>query len=324
MKAIVYTKYGPPDVVLRLQEVQPPVLNEGEALVRIHAAGLNYVDTHLVSGEPVIARLWSGLSGPRHPIPGADIAGRVEAVGGGVTQFQKGDEVFGDLAECGWGGLAEYAAVPEKYLAPKPANLSFEQAAAVPQAGVTALQALRDYGNIRTGMKVLIVGASGGVGTFAVQIAKSFGAEVTGVCRTCNLELVRSIGAVRVVDYTREDFAANGRRYDLILATAGYRSIFDYRRALSPQGTYVMIGGSTAQKMQGFLLGPWISLLGSRKMRSVGSGPDIEDLEFLKQLLETGKVKPVIDRSYEIRDTAEAFRYLGEGHARGKVVIAVP
>jgi NADPH:quinone reductase-like Zn-dependent oxidoreductase len=322
MKAIVYKEYGPPEAVLRLQEAQSPVLKDGETLVRIRAAGLNYVDTHLVSGEPFIARLWSGLS--KHAIPGADIAGRVEAVGGGVTQFQPGDDVFGDLAACGWGGLAEYAAVPEQFLAPKPANLSFEEAAAVPQAAVTALQALRDFGKISPGMKVLIVGASGGVGTFAVQIAKSYGAEVTGVCRTRNLELVRSIGADRVIDYTREDFAANGRRYDLILATAGYRSLLDYRRALTDWGTYVMVGGSSAQKMQGFLLGPWISLLGGRKMRSVGSGPDAEDLRFLKQLLEAGKMKPVIDRCYEIRDAAEAFRYLGEGHARGKVVVTVP
>lgn len=257
MKAIVYTEYGPPDV-LQLREVENPTPKDDEVLVKVHAASVNYADWAFVRGKLFLVRLMgAGLLKPRNAILGADIAGRVEAVGRNVKQFQPGDEVFGDISACGFGGFAKYVSVPEHALALKPANLSFEESAAVPMAGVVALQGLRDQGQIQPGQKVLIVGASGGNGTFAVQIAQSFGAEVTGVCSTRNLDLVRSIGADQVIDYTREDFTQSGQRYDLILATGGYRSIFDYRRALSPEGTYVMVGGAMAQIYEAMLLGPF-------------------------------------------------------------------
>jgi len=323
MKAIVYTKYGPPDDVLELKEVEKPTPSDDEVLVEVHAASVNHTDLHLVTGEPFVARLWSGLLEPKHNIPGGDIAGRVEAVGRNVKQFQPGDEVFGDKAACGWGAFAQYVCVPENELALKPARMTFEEAAAVPQAAVSALQALRDKGQIQPGQKVLINGASGGVGTFAVQIAKSFGAEVTGVCSTRKLDMVRSIGADHVIDYTQEDFTISGQRYDLILAAGGYHSISDYKRALSPKGIYVMIGGSTAQKLQALFLGPLISMTGSKKLGSFMGKPNQKDLVFLIALFEAGKVVPVIDRCYPLSEVAEAFRYLGEGHAKGKVVITV-
>jgi NADPH:quinone reductase-like Zn-dependent oxidoreductase len=322
MKAIVYTKYGPPDV-LELKEVDKPTPSDDEVLVKVHAASVNHTDWYLVTGEPFVARLWSGLLEPKNKIPGGDIAGRVEAVGANVEQFQPGDEVFGDKAGSGWGGFAEYVCVPENELALKPASITFEEAAAVPQAAVSALQGLRDEGQIQLGQKVLINGASGGVGTFAVQIAKSFGAEVTGVCSTRKLDMVRSIGADQVIDYTQEDFTKSGQLYDLIVATGGYHPISDYKRSLSPKGIYVMIGGSTAQKLQAFLLGPLISMTGSKKIRSLNGKPNQKDLVFMNELLEDGKVVPVIDRRYPLSEVAEAFRYFGEGHARGKVVITV-
>jgi NADPH:quinone reductase-like Zn-dependent oxidoreductase len=258
MKAIVYEAYGPPEV-LQLKEVEKPTSKDDKVLVKVHAAAVNYGDWAILRGKPFVVRLMSGgLLKPKHTILGADIAGRVEAVGGNVKQFRPGDEVFGDISGCGFGGFAEYVSVPENALALKPANISFEEAAAVPMAGVVALQGLRDQGEIQAGQKVLIVGASGGNGTFAVQIAKSFGAKVTGVCSTRNVDLVRSIGADQVIDYTREDFTTSGQRYDLILAAGGYRSIFDYRRALSPKGTYVMAGGAMAQVYEAMILGPVI------------------------------------------------------------------
>jgi NADPH:quinone reductase-like Zn-dependent oxidoreductase len=269
-----------------------------------------------------VVRLEFGLLKPKYRIPGSEIAGRVEAVGGKVRQFRLGDEVFGDLSDCGRGGFAEYVCARENALALKPANISFEEDAAVPETALVALQSLRDIGQIKTGQQVLIYGASGGVGTFAVQIAKSFGAEVTGVCSTRNLDLVRSIGADHVIDYTREDFTRTGRRYDLIVATAGYRSIFDYKRALTPGGIYVAPGGSLAQIFQALLLGPFISMTGSRKLGSLLVKPN-KDLAFMKELIEAGKVKPVIDRRYQLSEAAEALRYYAEGHARGKVVITV-
>ncbi len=241
MKAVVYTKYGPPDV-LQLKEVEKPTPNDDEVLIKVRAASVNPLDWHLMRAEPFLARLEVGFLKPKNKILGADIAGRVEAVGRNVKQFQLGDEVFGEIFENGLGGFAEYVSVPESALALKPANISFEAAAAVPIAALTALQGLRDKGEIQSGQKVLINGASGGVGTFAVQIAKSFGAEVTGVCSTRNLEMVRSIGSDQVIDYTQEDFTKNGQRYDLILDVAAYHSIFDYKRALSPEGIYVMVG----------------------------------------------------------------------------------
>jgi NADPH:quinone reductase-like Zn-dependent oxidoreductase len=264
-----------------------------------------------------------GLLKPKKTIPGAALAGQVEAVGSNVKQFKPGDEVFGDLSECGWGAFAEYVCARETALALKPANTTFEAAAAVPLAAVTALQGLRNKGHIQAGQKVLINGASGGVGTFAVQIAKSFGAEVTAVCSTSKVDMVRSMGADHVIDYTQEDFTQNGQYYDLIFAANGYHPILAYRRALSPKGTYVMSGGSMAQVFQAMLLGPWLSMIGTKKMGNMMAKPNNKDLAFLKELIEAGKVKPVIDRCYPLAEVPEALRYLEEGHAQGKVVITV-
>lgn len=321
MKAIVYTHYGSPDVI-RLKEVEEPTPREDEVLIKVHAASVNAADWHYLRGAPFLFRMESGFPKPKNPFLGADVAGRVEAVGRNVTQFQPGDEVFGDLSISGRGTFAEYVCAREDALALKPANISFEEAAAVPVAAVTALQGLRT-GKIQSGQKVLINGASGGVGTFAVQIAKAFGAEVTAVCSTRKLEMVRSIGADHVIDYTQEDFARNGQRYDLILAANGYRSISDYKRALSPTGMYVMSGGTMAQMFEVMLLGPWMSRNGSQKMGNSAAKPDQKDLVFVKELLEAGKVVPVIDRCYPLSETADALRYLEEGHARGKIVITI-
>jgi NADPH:quinone reductase-like Zn-dependent oxidoreductase len=323
MKAIVYEKYGPPDV-LQLKEIEKPAPKDNEVLVEVHAASVNAYDWHLLSADIFLVRLMGrGLLKPKNTIPGADIAGRVEAVGRNVKQFQPGEDVFGDIAAYGNGGFAEYVSVPETALAHKPANLSFEQAAAVPMAAVTALQGLRDHGQIQPGQKVLINGASGGVGTFAVQIAKSFGAEVTAVCSTGNLGQARSIGADQAIDYTLEDFTQNGQQYDLILAANGYHSLSDYKRALTSRGIYVMAGGSMAQIFEAMFLGSWMSKKGGKKMGGVSAKTSKKDLALLKELLEAGKVVPVIDRCYPLSEAAEALRYLGKGHARGKVVITV-
>ena len=268
-------------------------------------------------------RFTSGLLKPKHQILGAAFAGRVETVGRNVTQFQPGDEVFGDVSACGFGAFAEYVSVPENAVALKPTRLTFEEAATVPVSAVTALQGLRDKGQIRPGQKVLINGASGGVGTFAVQIAKSFGTEVTAVCSTRNVDIVRSIGADHVIDYTQEDFTRNGQRYDLILAVNGRHSISAYKRALHPEGVYVMTGGSNAQLFQAMLLGPLISRTGRQKMGNSAHKPNQRDLMFMKELLEASKVKPVIDRRFPLRDVADAIRYLEAGHAQGKVVITM-
>ena len=320
MKAIVRTQYGSPDV-LQLKEVEKPAPNDGEILVKIHAASANPLDWHRMRGAPFLVRLDEGLRKPRNPRLGADIAGRVEAVGNNVTQFQPGDEVFGVCA----GGFAEYASVPESKLALKPANSSFEEAAAAPVAAFTALQGLRDKGQIQPGQKVLVNGASGGVGTFAVQIAKSFGTEVTGVCSTRNLDMVRSIGADHVIDYTQDDFTKNGQSYDLIYDAVGNRSVSDYKRALRLQGTCVIVGFSTLSRLlEHMFLGPLMSMTGNKKIGLMGvAKPNQKDLVFVKELLEAGKVVPVIDRRYPLSETAEAIRYLEEGHARGKVVITV-
>src|SRR6266567_4148252 len=309
MKAMVYHTYGSPDV-LKLEEV--------------HATSVNAGDWHLLRAKPFLMRFMGfGLIKPKHTILGSDIAGRVEVVGRNVTQFQLGDEVFGNTVKSGFGGFAEYVAVPENALVLKPTTISFEEAAAVPQAALTALQGLRDKGHIQKGQKVLINGAGGGVGTFAVQLAKSFGAEVTAVCSTRNLDIVRSIGADHVIDYTQEDFTRNGQRYDLILAVNGYHSISDYKRALNPEGVYVTTGGSNAQMFQGMLLGPLISRTGRQKMGNSAHKPNQKDLIFMKELIEAGKVTPVIDRRFPLRDVADAIRYLEAGHAQGKVIITV-
>ena len=323
MKAIICTEYGPPDV-LQLKEVEKPTPKDNEVLVKVHSVSVNNPDWGFVRGKPFMARLWCGFLKPKFKILGSDIAGRVEAVGRSVKQFQPGDEVFGDISLYGFGGFAEYVSVPENALAHKPTNISFEEAAAVPQAAVVALQGLRYAGQIRPGQKVLIYGASGGIGTFAVQIAKSFGAEVTGVCSTRNLDMVRSIGADQVIDYTQEDFTKSGKHYDRILAVLGYRPLLGYKRALSPRGVYCATGGSLAQVFQAMLLGPLISMIGTKKMGSIGVARiNQKDLVFIKELIEAGKVKPVIDRRYKLSEVAEALRYYGERHARGKVVITI-
>ena len=323
MKAIVYHKYGSPDV-LELKEVEKPTPKDDEVLVKVHAASLNAADWHLLRGKPFLVRLMGfGLLKPKNKILGADMAGRVEAVGRNVKQFQPGDEVFGEISECGFGAFAEYVCAPENALALKPASMAFDEAAAVPLAALTALRGLRDKGQIQPGQKVLINGASGGVGTFAVQIAKSFGAEVTAVCSTRNLDKARSIGADQVIDYTQDDFTKSGQRYDLILAANGYHSIWDYKRALSPKGIYVMVGGSMAQMYQAMFLGPLISKTGSKKMGFLLQKSNQEDLVFMRELLEAGKVVSVIDRRYPLSEVPEALRYLEEGHARGKVVITL-
>jgi NADPH:quinone reductase-like Zn-dependent oxidoreductase len=323
MKAIWQTSYGPPDS-LQFREVEKPTPKEDEVLVKIYAASVNAYDWHLLTADIFLVRfMGGGFRKPKHTIPGADIAGRVEAVGANVQQFKPGDEVFGDIAGRGTGGFAEYASAPESALALKPANLSFEQAAAVPMAAITALQGLRDEGHIQPGQKVLIQGASGGVGTFAVQIAKSFGAQVTAVCSPRNLDQARSLGADHVIDYTKEDFTQSGKQYDLILAANGYHSLPAYKRALTPQGVYVMSGGTTAQIFQAMLLGAWMSKAGGKKMGNVSARQSQKDLIVLREMLEAGRVVPVIDRRYPLSETAEALRYLGERHARGKIVITV-
>jgi NADPH:quinone reductase-like Zn-dependent oxidoreductase len=321
MKAIVYTKYGPPDI-LQLKEIEKPVPKDNEVLVRILAASLNAYDWHLLRGKPFLVRLMGfGLLKPKKAILGADMAGRIEAVGGNVKQLRPGDEVFGP----GRGTAAEYVCAPESALALKPANQSFEDAAAVPMAAITALQGLRDKGRIRPGQNVLIEGASGGVGTFAVQIAKSFGAKVTAVCSTRNQDQARSLGADHVIDYTREDFAKSGQRYDLIFVANGYRPIFDYKRALSPKGICVMAGGSStmAQMFKDMLLGRWISMTSGKKIGSMLAKRNAEDLAYLGELIEAGKIRPVIERRYPLSQAGEAVRYLEEGHARGKIVITI-
>jgi NADPH:quinone reductase-like Zn-dependent oxidoreductase len=322
MKAIVYTTYGSPSDVLQFKEVATPAPKDNEVLVKVYAASVNDWDWGLLRGKPFANRAMFGLLKPRISILGCDIAGRAEAVGRNVEQFQLGDEVYGDISGCGFGAFAQYVSVPETALALKPASMTFEQAAATPQAGLLALQGLRDKGQIQPDQKVLINGASGGTGTFAVQIAKSFGAEVTGVCSTRKMDLVRSLGADHVIDYTQEDFTKSGRAYDFILDVAAHHSIFDYRRALSPKGIYAVLGGSYARIFEVMLLGPLISMTGSKKM-SLLMLKQNKDLALMNELFEAGKVVPVIDRRYPLSEVPEALRYFGEGLHKGKVVITV-
>ena len=314
MKAIVYERYGSPDV-LELRDVEKPSVTDDGVLVRVRAASTNPYDWHFMRGKPYFARLMFGLFKPKAHGLGADLAGEVEAVGKDVTRFRPGDAVFGEAA----GAFAEYTCVPEGTLALKPANLSFEQAAAVPMGGVTALQGLRDRGKIRAGQRVLILGASGGVGTFAVQIAKSFGAEVTGVCSTRNVERVRKIGADHVVDYTREDFTRSGARYDLLLDTIGNRSLRECRRVLQPKAVYVHVGGRMARVLALPIVSPFVS----QTLVQLIAKRNKDDLEILSRLIDAGKITPVIDRTYPLSEVPTAIRYLEGGHARGKVVITV-
>ena len=322
MKAMVCTKYGSPDV-LQLKEVAKPAPKQDEVLVKVHAASLNAADLETLRGEFIVR-----IAAPRKPmykILGSDIAGRVEAVGGNVKRFQPGDEVWGDLSfPHGLGALAEYVCASEEALAPKPAKMTFEEAATYPQAAIIALQSLRDKGQIQPGHKVLINGAGGGMGTFAVQIAKHFGAEVTGVDSTSKLGLLRSIGADQVMDYTHEDYTRSGQHYDLILDVAAHRSVFDYYRALSPEGIFMMVGGSLSTLLQVVFLGALISRIGSKKIGLNTWKPNKrEDLALLGELFETGEVVPVIDKCYPLSEAAEAFRQLEAGHVKGKVVITM-
>jgi NADPH:quinone reductase-like Zn-dependent oxidoreductase len=321
MKAIVFEKYGSPDV-LELKEVAKPAPKENQVLVKVQATAVNPLDWHRMRGAPFIARLDGGFFKPKDTRLGADIAGQVEAVGKNVKEFRPGDEVFGEI---GAGGLAEYVCVREDQIALKPANLSFVQAAATPVVGFTALQGLRDMGKIQAGQTVLVNGAAGGVGSFAVQLAKSYGTHVTGVCSTRNLEMVRSLGADHVIDYTQEDFTNDGQQYDLIYDAVGNRSVSDYKRALRPGGICSIAGFTTLSRLfEHIILGAWASRGGKVKIGLMGTAsPNKKDLLVIKELLEAGKVVPVIDRCYPLSETAEAIRYLETGHARGKVVVIV-
>jgi NADPH:quinone reductase-like Zn-dependent oxidoreductase len=324
MKAMICTRYGPPDV-LQLQEVTKPAPRDDEVLIKIHATSINSRDWRLMRANPFFIRLAAGgLLKPKNPILGADVAGQVEVVGRNVKLIQPGDEVFGFLPiASGRGTFAEYVCANENAITLKPANLTFEQAAAVPVAAMTALQGLRDDGNIRPGQKVLINGASGGVGTFAVQIAKAIGAEVTAVCSTRNLEMVRSIGADHVIDYKKEDFIKNGQQYDLILAVNGYHPISNYLNALKPDGTYVVAGGSMFQLAQAASYRKKVSKTGVQKIYVASLVQSQKDLIFIKELLESGKIMPVIDGCYPLSKTPEAFWYFEKAHPKGKVVICV-
>lgn len=323
MKTIVYTQYGSPDV-LQLMDIPKPEPTENQILVKVHAATINALDYRRFESLSFMGRLMEERMTKSVGKPlGADIAGVVEAVGANIKQFKPGDEVFG-TASGSRGGFAEYACSGENYLALKPANVSFEAAAAVPVAAITALQGLRDKGQIQPGQKVLINGAGGGVGTFAVQIAKAFGAEVTAVCSARNAEMVRSIGAEHVIDYAKEDFTQSGKCYDLIFAVNGFNPLSAYRHALTPQGTYVCAGGALPQIFQAMLLGPMMSSKNGKKLGSMGIARiNQKDLLALKELLETGKVAPVIDKTYPLNEIPDAMRYLLKGHARGKVVVHV-
>jgi NADPH:quinone reductase-like Zn-dependent oxidoreductase len=320
MKAVVYTAYGSPDI-LQLTEVEKPTPTENQVLVKVYAASVNPLDWHRMRGAPFLARLEEGLRKPKNPRIGADLAGRVEAVGSSVMQFQPGDAVFG----CVTGAFAEYVCACETAFALKPTNLSFEEAASIPVVAFTALQGLRDTGQIQPGQKVLVNGASGGVGTFAVQLAKSFGAEVTGVCSTRNVDMVRSIGADHVIDYMQADFTKQGQLYDLIYDAVGNRSVADYKRALKPQGRCVIAGFTTLPRLfEHIVVGAWVSKMGNTKIGLMGvAKPNQKDLVVAKELLEASKVVPVIDKRYPLRETAEAIRYLEAGHARGKVIITL-
>ena len=322
MKAIVFTEYGSPNR-LQIKEVEKPTPKDDEVLVKVHASSINSWDWEFQSGTSFINRLLFGLFKPKpdKQILGADIAGTVEEVGKNVTRFQLGEDVFGDLWDS-WGGFAEYACAPERSLELKPVNSTFWEAAAVPQAGVLALQGLRKTGQIQHGQKVLINGAGGGVGTFAVQLAKLNGTEVTGVDKSHKLEVVRSVGADHVIDYTKEDFTQNGQRYDLILDVQGVRSMFDYKRALSPHGTYAMVGGDMPRMLQALFFRLWGSITGGQKFRFVAEGPN-KGLADLKELIEAGKLVPVVDKRYKLSELPEAFRYFTEGRHVGKIVVDI-
>lgn len=323
MKAIIHTAYGPPDV-LQLREIARPEPKANEVLINVRAASVNAAEWHIVRGQPFLVRLMvGGLAKPKRPVPGADVAGRVEAVGADVTHFKPGDEVFGDLSSCGWGAFAEYVCAPEQALAHKPAGANFEEAAALPMAAVTALQGLRDNGRLRPGHKVLVNGAGGGVGMFAAQIAKALGAEVTATSSARKMEMVRSLGVDEVIDYGQTDVTRGAQRFDLVFDAGAYRSFRAYKRILKPGGAYVLVGGSMARLFQVMIQGPISSKLGDRSFGNLMTTPNREDLIAVKELVEAGKVTPFIDKRYPLSDVAEALRYLEAGQARGKIVITV-
>jgi NADPH:quinone reductase-like Zn-dependent oxidoreductase len=320
MQAVVYTEYGPPDV-LQVKEIAKPTLRDGEVLVKVQAVSVNRSDWEGLLGTPLYAR-FGGFLKPGRRILGSDIAGSVEAVGGNSKQFQPGDEVFGDILPR-MGGFAEYVCAHERDLVRKPAGMTFETAAAIPQAAVIALQGIRDKGKVQAGQKVLINGGGGGAGTFALQLAKLAGAEVTGVDNTGKLDFMRSLGADHVIDYTGEDFTKNGKQYDLILDVIAHRSVYDYERALSPGGSYYCVGGAVATLFQILLLGPWMQRTKGKKIRVLAVQPNRKDLAYITELCATGKVVPVVDRLYPLHEVPAALQYLGEGRAKGKVVITL-
>jgi len=320
VKAIVYTTYGSPDV-LKLTDVEKPIPKDDEVQIKVHTVSVNGSDWEGLTGKPLYAR-FGGLRKPHQQILGSDIAGRVEKAGRNIRRFQPGDEVFGDVLPRG-GGFAEYVCAPEKALARKPASMTFEEAAAIPQGAVIALQGIRDKGQVQPGQNVLINGAGGSVGMFAVQLAKSYGAEVTGVDNAGKLGFMRSLGADHVIDYAQEDFTLNGRQYDMILDVIANRSVFAYKRALRPNGSYFFVGGSVATLLQILFLGPWIRRTTGKKIRILAVHPNPKDTVYMTELCEAGKVVPVIDRRYPLSEVPEALRYLGEGHARGKVIISM-
>jgi NADPH:quinone reductase-like Zn-dependent oxidoreductase len=322
MKAIVQEKYGSFEV-LKYREAEKPTPGDSEVLVKVHASAINSGNMFMVSGKPFISRLSSGLLKPKYLNPGSDVAGRVETVGRNVTKFKPGDEVLGDNLQGGFGTFAEYVCLPESQLALKPANVSFEEAAAMPQSALVALQGLRNVGQIHAGQKVLIIGASGGNGTFAVQIAKAFGAEVTAVCSTRNIEFVRSLGADHVIDYTKEDFVETGGQFDLIIAMGGYRTLKDYSQALLPGGTFVWAGGPLKGLFETMLMGPMIARKGNKKITGLNQQPNQADLVYVTELMKKGKVRSVIDRSFPLQETVGAFQHYKAGHMQGKVVIVV-
>jgi len=320
MKAIVYTKYGPPDV-LKLVDVEKPMPKDDEVQIKVLTVSVNGSDWEGLRGKPLYAR-FGGLRKPHHQILGSDIAGRVEKAGRNIRKFKPGDEVFGDILPRG-GGFAEYVCAPEKTLARKPASMTFEEAAAIPQGAVIALQGIRDKGQVQPGQNVLINGAGGSAGMFAVQLAKLYGAEVTGVDNAGKLDFMRSLGADHVIDYTQEDFTQNGKQYDMILDVIAHRSVFAYKRALKPNGSYFFVGGSVATLFQILFLGPWIRRTTGKKIRILAVHPNLKDMVYITELCEAGKVVPVIDRRYPLSEVPEALQYLGEGHARGKVIVSM-
>ncbi len=320
MKAVVYEECGPPEV-LQLKDVDKPVPKENEVLIKVKAASLNASDLEFLTGKPFYTRAW-GLFKPRYTILGSDIAGVVEAVGEKVKQFNPGDEVFGDIFEQ-WGGVAEFVCAPEDRIVLKPASLNYQEAAAFPQAAVVALQGLRDKGELKPKQKVLINGAGGGAGTFALRLGKILGAEITGVDSTEKLEIMRSTGADHVIDYTKEDFTKNNKQYDLILDLVASHSIFDYKRALTTKGSYIMVGGGMSHLFQTLVLGSLISIVSSKKMGLLAHKQNKKDLAFMAETFENEKLKPVIDKIYPLNETAKAFRYLADGHAKGKIVITM-